>query len=102
VLEGGGHETEKIHGPRLIMMYASATPTCRAAAPKVFGADSNGQSVVADPEAESLETVLEAAASCDSRGYSVLTLTLAPTGLPGEEAQRDVRRPGRHPELTFP
>jgi ferredoxin len=60
-------------------------PTCRAAAPKVFVADSNGQSVVADPEAESLETVLEAAASCPDRQVVRLarfvSRTLRPTRL---------------------
>jgi ferredoxin len=37
---------------------------CRATAPKAFVADDGGQSVVADADAEGLETVLEAAASC--------------------------------------
>jgi len=37
---------------------------CRAAAPKAFIADSDGQSTVADPAAESLENLMEAVASC--------------------------------------
>lgn len=37
---------------------------CRATAPNVFVADDNEQSVVADPAADSLEKILEAAANC--------------------------------------
>jgi len=41
--------------------------TCRAAAPKVFVAVSSRQTVVADPEAERLETGLETAAKSSGR-----------------------------------
>jgi ferredoxin len=37
---------------------------CRLAAPKAFVADAEGQSVVADPEAESFESLMDAVASC--------------------------------------
>jgi hypothetical protein len=37
---------------------------CRAVAGNVFVSDPNGQSVVADPTAEPLERILEAAADC--------------------------------------
>lgn len=37
---------------------------CRAAAPRAFVEDSEGQSVVAHPEEESLEALMEAVASC--------------------------------------
>lgn len=37
---------------------------CMAVAPKAFVADENGQSIAADPNAEALDKVLEAAASC--------------------------------------
>lgn len=37
---------------------------CRAAAPRAFVEDSEGQSVVANPEQETLAALLEAVASC--------------------------------------
>lgn len=44
---------------------------CRALAPNVFVADENGLSVVADPTAEPLEKILEAAADCPVGAISV-------------------------------
>jgi ferredoxin len=44
---------------------------CRATAPKVFVEDANGLTTVADSEAESLETVLEAADNCPVAAISV-------------------------------
>jgi ferredoxin len=37
---------------------------CREAAPKAFVADVGGQSLVADPAAETLENLIEAAEMC--------------------------------------
>jgi ferredoxin len=50
---------------------------CRAIAPKGFAEDEDGQSVPADPNAEPLETILEAAASCP---VGAITVTDADTG----------------------
>lgn len=44
---------------------------CRATAANVFVADANGQSIVADPTAEPLEKILEAAADCPVGAISV-------------------------------
>jgi ferredoxin len=44
---------------------------CRAVAANVFVSDENGQSVVADPGAEPLERILEAAAGCPVGAISV-------------------------------
>jgi ferredoxin len=45
---------------------------CRAVAPKAFGADAEGQAVVADPEAESLENLIEAVDNCPTGAVVVL------------------------------
>ncbi len=44
---------------------------CRALAPNAFVADENGQSIAADPTAEPLEAILEAAVSCPVGAISV-------------------------------
>jgi ferredoxin len=61
VVEGGGHETGRFT-VRVDHDAYVGNATCRAAAPKLFVAVSSGQTVVADPEAERLETGLETAA----------------------------------------
>lgn len=50
---------------------------CRAIAPRGFAEDENGHSIAADPNAESLATILEAAASCP---VSAITVKDADTG----------------------
>ncbi len=50
---------------------------CRAIAPNAFVADEQGQSVATNPPGESLETALEAAASCP---VGAITVTDADTG----------------------
>lgn len=50
---------------------------CRDAAPRAFVADANGQSVVADPDAESLESLMEAVGSCPT---GAITVTDTETG----------------------
>jgi ferredoxin len=50
---------------------------CRAVAPKAFVEGEDGQSIPADPNAETLESVLEAAAICP---VGAITLTDADTG----------------------
>jgi ferredoxin len=56
---------------------------CRAAAPTAFAAAPNGQSVVANPDAESLERLLDAAATCPVGAIAVLDAeTDQPVDLP--------------------
>lgn len=50
---------------------------CRAIAPKGFVEEEDGQSSAGDPNAESVETILEAAASCP---VGAITITDADTG----------------------
>jgi ferredoxin len=45
---------------------------CREAAPATFAADDSGQSVVTDPEASSLDSLLDAAAMCPVGAVLVL------------------------------
>jgi ferredoxin len=52
---------------------------CRAAAPTAFVAAPNGQTVVADPDGEPLERLLDAAATCPVGAIAVLD---AETGEP--------------------